>query len=101
MECVSMICPEGDCRMYVRTPWRTPGCPFDRVALCLSPSMPITIRVARHTDCVKRQLTFTTSLNTDQPNLLIGDKVIERSNGVAAATNTGHNDIWQFPSHFQ
>jgi hypothetical protein len=63
--------------------------------------MPITIGVGRHVDCAERQLTFTTGLNTDQPNILVGDKVIERPDGVAAATDTGHNDIWQFPSHFQ
>jgi hypothetical protein len=57
--------------------------------------------VGPHAGCAKRQLTFTTGLNTDQSNLLIWDEVIERSDGVAAATDTGHNDIWQFPSHFQ
>jgi hypothetical protein len=56
--------------------------------------MPTTIRVDGHADWANRQLTFTTSLNTDQPNVLIGDKVIERSNGVAAAADAGHNNIW-------
>ena len=52
-------------------------------------------------NCTNWQLTFTTSLNTDQPNVPIGDEVIERSNGIASSTNTSHNNVWQFPFQFQ
>jgi hypothetical protein len=52
------------------------------------------ITVGTHADCVDWKLTFATSLDANQSNLLIRYKVIERSNGVAATTDTGHNNVW-------
>ena len=79
--------------MYVRTPWRTPGFPIVSVALCLSPSMPERDYVSLCIRCAKPRLTFATSLYTNQPNLFIGDEIIESSNCIASSTDAGDNNI--------
>jgi hypothetical protein len=66
---------------------------MERVALCLSPSVPNRNISDKFFVRDKRRQTLATSLDTDQANALVLNEVVESADGIATTANTGNDSI--------
>jgi hypothetical protein len=55
----------------------------------------IPVNISDIPQVTRTELTMTTGLDTDEPDILVLDKVVERSDGIASTSDTRNDGIWQ------